>query len=143
MKKFIKALEEKGIMEKLIDSLVVSEKFAGIPVGQTQDAVKMILEFEMSKEEELEDLFLQEAHEIAMTFVFEYVKKQIVEKQKVEALNGVNFNALFEKATKKKEILKKDEELDKKIENLVLDAMEKTLHEFLGDMLKNMFDDCK
>lgn len=96
MKKFIKALEDQGIMEGIITSGIVTEKITGEPVSI--GGLEMILDFHMTIDEELEDIFLQEAHAIAMKSVFKYVQKQILERQKVEAMDCVDFKGMFEKA---------------------------------------------
>ena len=88
MKKFIKALENKGIMKSIVDSAIRGEKFIGSPMEQ--GALEMILEFEMSNDEDLEDIFLQEAHAIAMNSVFKYVQKQIEEKKKTDDVEDNN-----------------------------------------------------
>lgn len=146
MKKFIKALEGKGIMKEIVDSAVITEKMMGRPVQQ--DGLEMILDFHMTIDENLEDIFLQEAHAIAVKSIFKYVQKQVVERQKVEALVGVDTDALYAKATGKtasKEQVQKEEskDLNARIEDMVMESMSKALDDMFGNMLKSMFDDCK
>jgi hypothetical protein len=146
MKKFIKALEDKGIMKGIVDSAIITENITGCHVNQ--NGLEMILDFHMMKDEDLEDIFLQEAHAIAVKSVFKYVEKQIAERQKVEAMNGVDFDALFAKATGKtpsNEDAKKEEskDLDAKIEDIMLESLSKALDEIFDDILKKMVNDCK
>lgn len=77
MKKFIKALEDRGVIKNLVDTAFTSERVLGCPIRK--EAVEVILEFEMMQNENLEDIFLQEAHELAMNLVFEHVQKQVAE----------------------------------------------------------------
>lgn len=149
MKKFIEALEKNGGMGRIVNSAILSEKVTGRPVSQ--EGLHLILEFEMAMDENLEDIFLQEAHAIAVKSVFKYVQKQIVERQKVEAMNGVDFDGLFAKATgktpskeqKEQEQKEESKDLNDRIEDMVLKSMSKALDEMFGNMLKATFDDCK
>lgn len=148
MKKFIKALEDKGIMEAIVVSGVFTEKVTGRPAPQ--DGLEMILDLHMWQDEELEDIFLQEAHAIAVKSVFKYVQKQIVERQKVNALNDVDFEGLFAKATGKaplKEEVKKEEskDLNAKIEDMIMKSMSRVMDNVIADVLKASLtsDDCK
>ena len=95
MKKFIKELEDRGIMKEMVDSAIITEKITGCPVNQ--DGMELVLGFHMGFEEDLEDLFVEESNAIAMNSVFKYFQKLITERQKVEALNDVDFDALFAK----------------------------------------------
>lgn len=137
MKKFIKALEDKGIMKSIVDSAVITENITGCHVNQ--NGLEMILDFNMMKDEDLEDIFLQEAHAIAVKSVFKYVEKQIAERQKVEAMNDVDFDALFEKATGKTPSKEESKNLDAKIEDMMLKSMSKALDEMFSEILKNNF----
>jgi hypothetical protein len=143
MKNFIKALEDKGIMNILVNSAILTEKITGIPVAQ--NGLEMILEHKFKEDEDLEDMFLQEAHGIAMKSVFKYVQKQIEERQKVEALNDVDFDTLFKKAfgqeSSKKNVQEKS--LDDEIEERLLESMSKAFSNALEDIVKDMFKDCK
>lgn len=148
MKKFIKALEDKGIMENIVTSGIITEKMTGIPVGH--EGLEMILDFHMTIDEDPEDIFLQEAHAIAVKSIFKYVQKQIAERQKVEALNDVDFEGLFAKATGKapvKEEVKKEEskDLNAKIEDMIMKSMSRVMDNVIADVLKASLtsDDCK
>ena len=134
MKRFIKALEDKGIMENLVDSGVSTEKMTGASVRQ--QGMELILQYEMMKDEDLEDIFLQEAHAIAMESVFEHVKKQIDERHKVEVMEDVDVDALFAKATGKTPFR---EDLDGKIEEMLLNSLSRVLDDVLSDVLKSKF----
>ena len=136
MKKFIQALEEQGIMEAIVESAISTERITGIPVGQ--EVLEMILDFHMMIDEDLEDLFLQEASAIAMRSIFKHVQKKVVERQKVEAMNDVDFDGLFAKATGKVPL---KEEVKKAIDSLNEEI--KKLNESFADMTKSWFDDCK
>lgn len=102
----------------------------------------MILEFEMAMDENLEDIFLQEAHAIAVKSVFKYVQKQIVERQKVEAMNGVDVDALFAKATgktpSKEAEQKKETNVEKLAEEFVMNAIAESIGGTLGALFKEM-----
>jgi hypothetical protein len=141
MKKFIKELEDKGIMKRIVESGVFTENLTGHCVDVS--GLEMILEREMSMDEDLEDIFLQEAHEIAMNKVFEYVHKQIEERQKVDALNDVDFDDLFAKATSKEEKIKKNEDLESKIEDAFMESVSKAFETVISDMLRKAVEDNK
>lgn len=59
MDKFLKMLDEKGIKDKVLTAF---KNDPDISIGD-------ILEYEMMQDEELEDCFLQEAHETAMNTI--------------------------------------------------------------------------
>jgi hypothetical protein len=80
MDKFIKALEEKGIKESI---LKVLEKNPDADIAE-------IIEYEISKDENLEDAFLSEAHEVATHIVCseifnEFITKKVFDPEKVNA----------------------------------------------------------
>lgn len=140
MKKFIEALEKNGGMGRIVNSAIMSEKVTGRPVQQ--EGLHMILDFEMAMDENLEDIFLQEAHAIAVKSVFKYVQKQIVERQKVEAMNGVDFDGLFAKATgktpSKEAEQKKETNVEKLAEEFVMNAIAESIGGTLGALFKEM-----
>lgn len=81
MNKFIKALEEKGIKDSIMKVL---EKNPDADIAE-------ILEYEISKDENLEDAFLEEAHECAVNAVCgeifnEFITEKIFNPEKVNAL---------------------------------------------------------
>lgn len=147
MKKFIKALEDNGIMKRIVDSAVITEKITGEPVSI--GGLEMILDFHMTIDEDLEDIFLQEAHAIAVKSIFKYVQEQILERQKAEYVADIDMENLFKKMTGQKEAeepVKKPEvpnDLEKKIEEMVLGSLQDVVKELFTDMMKPMFDDCK
>lgn len=105
MKKFLKMLEEKGVKDKLLTA------FQNDPEISLAD----IIEYELMQDEDLEDCFLQEAHEEAISTVigailaedlkqffmkpeqFEKMKKDLAEagQKMVDAFNSV-LTGLFE-----------------------------------------------
>lgn len=119
MKKFIKELEDRGIMKTMVDSAIITEKITGCPVRQ--DGMEMILGLRMKTDEDLEDIFIKEAMETAMKSVFEYLQEQISEKKKEQSV---------EKS--------KEDEFKESICSLLNDAIEEALGEF-----KSMMDDGK
>lgn len=85
MKKFIEVLKEKGIMDRMIDSVKTTNEVTGkdhAPVS----AISLFLKFEMFMDKELSDLFIDEATEHAFKHVTEYVNAQVQESEKTEAL---------------------------------------------------------
>ena len=146
MKRFIKALEDNGAMDRIVKSAFETEKLTGRPVSQ--EGLNLILDFEMAMDVDLEDIFLQEAHKIAVKSVFKYMQKKVVEKQKIEALNDVDVDALFAKATgkkpSKKQVQKEEsKDLNDKIEEMVLESMSKALDGLFSDVLKAIINDCE
>lgn len=127
-------------MERTVDSGIFTEKMTGRPVGQ--NGLEMILELEMTRGEDLEDIFLQEAHAIAMNSIFKYVQKQIVERQKVEAMDNVDFDGLFAKATgktpSKEAEQKKETNVEKLAEEFVMNAIAESIGGTLGALFKEM-----
>ena len=113
MKKFIKALEDAGIMKKMVNSACKVEKMTGEPIKQR--GMEMILELELARNEELLEIFFEETNEIAMKSIFKYLQKQILERQKTESLEEVDVDSLLEKAlgkTSSKEESKKKLSVD-------------------------------
>lgn len=141
MKKFIKALEDRGIMKSIVNSAILTEKVTGCSVNQ--EGLAMILDFKMTNDENLKDIFIQEAHEIAVKSVFEYVQKQIDEKEKVEALNNVDVEELFKKATRNAPIKEESKDMNDKIEDMLLESFSRVMDDVLTDLFKNMMDDGK
>lgn len=81
MNNFMKQLEESGIKDSLMKAL---EKNPCADIAE-------ILEYEISKDENLEDAFLSDAHELAMDCVCsdimqEFLTKKILNPEKVEEL---------------------------------------------------------
>ena len=128
MKNFIKKLEDRGTMEIMVKSAISTEKIAGRPVSQI--GLEMFLEKQMEEDEELEDIFLQEAHYMAMKSVFEYMQKKIEERKEVEASNR---ESLVEKPKDREEV----------IEDIILSSFSRVVDDVLKDILKNMMDDLK
>ena len=96
MKKFIKELENRGIIERLVNSV---RKYGRDEVNIS--IVSIIMQVEMSKDNDLFEVFMDEVHEIAFNTVIEYVNNQIHEAEKTDALKSVDPDALFAKATEK------------------------------------------
>lgn len=136
MKKFIKALEDKGIMEKIIDSGIRTEKMTGRPVEQ--GGLETILGFEAMRNKDLEEIFIQESHAIAMNSIFKYVQKQIVERQKVEALVGVDTDALYAKATGKTSSKEAEPKEEMNIEDFIMNSIAESVGDALGELFKTM-----
>lgn len=81
MDKFIKTLEEKGIKDNIMKVL---EKNPDADIAE-------IIEYEISKDENLEDVFLEEAHKCAMNVVCGeifnvFITEKIFNPEKVNAL---------------------------------------------------------
>lgn len=85
MKKFIEVLKEKGIMDRMIDSVKKTNKVTGKDKAPVS-AISTILMFEMFMDKELSYLFIDEATEHAFKHVTEYVNAQVQESEKTEAL---------------------------------------------------------
>ena len=75
MKKFIKALERERITDSIIRTAVLGNKLVGLPSFDSKD-MNAILDIVFKDDEDLEDLFLQEAREVAVNIVLEYIKKK-------------------------------------------------------------------
>lgn len=82
MKRFIKALEDNGAMDRIVKSAFETEKITGRPVSQ--EGLNLILDFEMAIDEDLEDIFLQEAHKIAVKSVFKYMQKRLLKNRSLK-----------------------------------------------------------
>lgn len=85
MKKFIEVLKEKGIMDRMIDSVKKTNKVTGKDKAYVS-SISLILKLEMLKDEELFNMFIDEATEHAFKHVTEYVNAQVQESEKTEAL---------------------------------------------------------
>ena len=146
MKKFIKALEDKGTIEFLVSSSMFTEEISGGSISMND--VEKILDLEFRRDEDLEHIFLEEAHIVAKKSVFEYVKKQILERQKAEVMNKVDFDGLLEKATgNMPEQKKESKDLDAKIEDMLFESLSKVADELFKELFnnitKNILDDGK
>lgn len=94
MDAFMKMLEENGIKENVMKVL-----------ERNPDAdIAEILEYEISKDENLEDAFLSDAHELAINCVYsdimqEFLTKKILNPEKMKALGeelGQVVNSIIE-----------------------------------------------
>lgn len=124
MKEFIKALEDKGIMEGIIESHIFAQSLVKHPIDK--GGLEMILNLEMADDEELSDLFDEEACNLATDAVFKYVQEKVLEKEAEKALDDVDVDGLFEKATCEKKTVKFDESLH--------DALSKIFEAILDDL---------
>lgn len=84
MEHFVELLEESGIKDKLFDLLEKSP----------EADIASILEYEISKDENLEDAFLSDAHELAMDCVCsdimqEFLTKKILNPERMKALGQI------------------------------------------------------
>ena len=80
MKNFIKALDERGITEAIVKSAIMTEKVTGRSI--TKGGLALILDYHMTEDEELEDIFLMDAHEIALDIVLDCIQKNVDAKKK-------------------------------------------------------------
>lgn len=85
MKKFIEVLKEKGIMDRMIDSVKKTNKVTGKD-NASFSSISLIFKLEMLKDEELFNMFIDEATEYLFKHVTEYVNAQVQESEKTEAL---------------------------------------------------------
>lgn len=80
MKNFIKALDERGITETIVKSVIMTEKVTGYSI--TKGGLALILDHITTEDEELEDIFLRDAHEIALDIVLDCIQKNVDAKKK-------------------------------------------------------------
>lgn len=136
MKKFIEAINEKGITRKIVKCIKLAKKQTGDSDSDsdsegTFDAIKIILKIEMMKDEKLFDVFYDEIQELGFKFIAEYIDEQIQESEKIDAMNKVDPDALFRKATGQEDNEENHEAEDDKVGKAFF------------DFLNALFDDLK
>lgn len=131
MKKFIEAIKEQGIMDKMVKSCAMANKAMGtdnVPVG----AVAMMLKFEMMKDEDLAEIFFDEVSEIGFKAVTEVLQKELQEFEKCEALKDVDPDALFAKATGAEQ--KQEDKKDDALENAIINLLDTVMKSIMDDL---------
>ena len=120
MKKFIKALEDKGIMKNIVKSYVMTEKQIGsVDCEEAEEGMKhglnLILDVELIRDDELCDIFFEEIREIGTSIVCEHVKRLAKEKSK-ETIN---------------------------VDVISRSSLENIVKKIVTDLMKSEQDDCK
>lgn len=92
---------------------------------------KTILKFEMMKDESLFEIFMEEIQEVGFKVIADYINKQVQESEKMDAMNKVDPDALFRKATGQEDNEENHEAEDDKVGKAFF------------DFLNALFDDLK
>lgn len=137
MKKFIEAIKEQGIMDRMVKSVIHTSEITGkddCPVG----AVGLMLKFEMLHNDDLFELFMDSVSELGFKAVHEVLMKEVQEYEKCEALKDCDPDALFAKATGKEAPAKEEkQDMNKK------DDIDKAIMNLLDTVVKSIMDDLK
>lgn len=120
MKKFIKALEDKGVMDNIVKSYIMTEKQIGsVDYEEAEEGMKhglhLILDLEMIRDDELCDIFFKEMTDIGFNIVYEHVKQLVGEKSK-ETIN---------------------------VDVISRSSLENIVKKIVTDLMKSEQDDCK
>ena len=135
MKKFIEVLKEKGIMDRMIDSVKKTNKVTGKD-NASVSAISLTLKLEMLTDEELFNMFIDEATEHAFKHVTEYVNAQVQESEKTEALmkQGAEFLEQAHASMNSEDDSKGDHGLKKENEEALEDAVVHGFVDFLNSI---------
>lgn len=90
MEKTIRMLKDKGNFDLLVEA---------VRKGMKKETVGGFLMFLLQADEELQNQWIDDVHILGLDTVWNTVQKAVKEQEAVEALNDVDPDALFEKAT--------------------------------------------
>lgn len=124
MENVIRMLKENGFFDTTVKN---------IRRGMKKDMMEDILCLFLQDDQSLEDQWIEDIHKLGVETLWKALQDAVQEQEAVEALNDVDPEALFEKATgmKKKKVCRSKEEL---LEEMMTDIKE---------ILDDLFDDLK
>lgn len=103
MEKTIRMLKDKGIFGKLVKA---------VKNDMEKDKLECFLKMYIYLDEELKDQWCEEAKEIAMNSLWNTIQHELQEQKAVEALDDVDIDALYEKATGHRPDQEQEEDCD-------------------------------
>jgi len=133
MKKFIEALKEAGVYDKIVEIIVDIRSKHG--AWDATEGITTILKIEMVRNSKLIEVFRDDVVDLGFKTVGAEIMKSVVDVEKVDAMKDVNPDELFKKAAEygDSELKKSNEEAP---EDAVVDSFIGLLNVFANG-LKN------
>ena len=97
MKKFIEALKEAGVYDKIVEIIVDIRSKHG--AWDATEGITTILKIEMIRNPKLFDVFNDDMEDLCFKTVGAEIMKSVVDVEKVDAMKDVNPDEPFKKAT--------------------------------------------
>ena len=122
MEKTIRMLKDKGIFDTVVK---------GVREGMKKEAVEGFLMILLHADEELQDQWIDDIHKLGLDALWNTIQHELQEQKAVEALNDVDPDALFEKATgHRPDQEDKDCCLDDLIDKLIMSICKNVIDDF-------------
>lgn len=124
MEKTIRMLKDKGIFDAVVK---------GVRKGMKKEAVEGFLMLMLHADEELQDQWIDDVHKFGLDTVWKTAQDAVKEQEALEALNDVDPDALFEKATGHRpddDQEDKDCRLDDLIDKLIMQICKNVIDDF-------------
>lgn len=103
MEKTIRMLKDKGIFDAVVK---------GVRKGMKKEAVEGFLMLMLHADEELQDQWIDDVHKLGLDTVWKTAQDAVKEQEALEALNDVDIDALYEKATGHRPDQEQEEDCD-------------------------------
>lgn len=104
MNKFIEALKEAGIYDRIVKTIVNVRKRND--VKDTTKGITTILKIEMNRNPKLFNIYVNDIEELAFKTVITEIMKSVADVEKNDAMEDVNLEEMLKESTEKKKRLK-------------------------------------
>lgn len=106
MNKFIEALKEAGIYDRIVKTIVNVRKRND--VKDTTKGITTILKIEMNRNPKLFNIYVNDIEELAFKTVITEIMKSVADVEKNDAMKDVNLEEMLKESTEKEEALEDD-----------------------------------
>lgn len=106
MNKFIEALKEAGIYDRIVKTIVNVRKRND--VKDTTKGITTILKIEMNRNPKLFNIYVNDIEELAFKTVITEIMKSVADVEKNDAMEDVNLEEMLKESTEKEEALEDD-----------------------------------
>lgn len=103
MNKFIEALKEAGIYDRIVKTIVNVRKRND--VKDTKKGITTILKIEMNRNPKLFNIYVHDIEELAFEIVVTEIMKSVADVEKNDAMKDVNLDEMLKESTEKEEAL--------------------------------------
>lgn len=103
MNKFIEALKEAGIYDRIVKTIVNVRKRND--VKDTTKGITTILKMEMNRNPKLFNIYVNDIEELAFKTVITEIMKSVADVEKNDAMKNVNLDEMLKESTEKEEAL--------------------------------------
>ena len=103
MNKFIEALKEAGIYDRIVKTIVNVRKRND--VKDTTKGITTILKIEMNRNPKLFNIYVNDIEELAFKTVITEIMKSVADVEKNDAMEDVNLEEMLKESTEKEEAL--------------------------------------